>query len=57
MAIKKPIVKEIKHVRGIEFSCPKSLKMLRGSITKQQFRILILNQKQFEAKKKSKKAD
>lgn len=57
MAQNKKPVKEVvvKVQRGIEFSCSKQLKLMRGSMTKEQFRQMILNEKQFvqSAKKRS----
>lgn len=60
MVTKKQVVKEVKvqHVRGLEYNCPKSLKMYRGSMSKEQFRQMILNDKKAQlSKKKIKKAD
>jgi hypothetical protein len=56
---KKPAVKEVKQTikRGLEFNCPKSLKMLRGTTSKEAFNILVQNEKQFQTQKKSKKVD
>lgn len=56
MAAKKPVKEVVVRVqRGIEFSCSKQLKMLRGSMTKTEFRKMILNEKQYVlgAKKRS----
>lgn len=54
MAQKKPVVKEVivKNVRGIDFSCSKALKMIRGICTKEQFKTLVLNEKKFVLNKK-----
>jgi hypothetical protein len=59
MAAKKPVVKEVKQPikRGLEFNCPKSLKMLRGSTSKEAFKILVQNEKTSQTQKKSKKVD
>lgn len=55
MVQKKVVVKEApKHKRGLDFSCSKELKIMRGSMTKQQFRIMILNEKSSQAKKDKK---
>jgi hypothetical protein len=56
MAAKKPAVKEVvvKHTRGIDFKCPKLLKKLRSTMTKAQFRLMVLNEKAFQLKKKQK---
>lgn len=52
---KKPVKEvEIKHKRGLEFACSKELKLMRGSMTKQQFRIMILNEKASQTRKKQK---
>ena len=52
---KKPVkVVEVKQKRGLEFSCSKQLKIMRGSMTKEQFRIMILNEKASQTRKKQK---
>jgi hypothetical protein len=56
MAAKKPAVKAVvvRQTRGIDFKCPKVLKKLRGTMTKAQFRSMIMNEKAFQLKKKQK---
>lgn len=55
MVQKKVVVKEEpKHKRGLDFSCSKELKLMRGSMTKQQFRTMIMNEKASQSKKKQK---
>ena len=52
---KKPVKEvEIKHKRGLEFSCSKQLKLMRGSMTKEQFRTMVLNEKSSQSRKKQK---
>lgn len=54
-----PVVEtKAKYSRGLDYSCPKSIKMLRGSMTKEVFRSMILNDKIATlSKKKIKKVD
>jgi hypothetical protein len=56
MAQNKKQVKEVevKHKRGLEFSCSKQLKLMRGSMLKEQFRVMILNEKASQSRKKQK---
>jgi hypothetical protein len=51
---KKPAVKVqvVKNVRGLEFNCSKLLKKLRFSMSNDQFRTMILNEKSYQLKKK-----
>jgi len=52
---KKPVKEvEIKHKRGLEFSCSKQLKIMRSSMTKEQFRTMVLNEKASQSRKKQK---
>lgn len=52
---KKPVKEvEIKHKRGLDFSCSKELKLMRGSMSKLQFRTMILNEKASQSRKKQK---
>lgn len=52
---KKPVkVVEVKHKRGLDFSCSKQLKLMRGSMSKEQFRVMILNEKSSQTRKKQK---
>lgn len=52
---KKPVKEvEIKHKRGLDFSCSKELKLMRGSMSKEQFRTMILNEKASQSRKKQK---
>lgn len=52
---KKPVKEvEIKHKHGLEFSCSKELKIMRGSMSKEQFRTMILNEKASQTRKKQK---
>lgn len=52
---KKPVKEvEIKNKRGLEFSCSKQLKIMRGTMTKEQFRTMVLNEKASQSRKKQK---
>lgn len=56
MAAKKPVKEVVVKVqRGIEFSCSKQLKLMRGTMTKQEFKQMVRNEKSFvlNAKKRS----
>lgn len=55
MASPKKVVKEVvqRTSRGNDFSCSKLLKKLRFSMSKEIFRVMILNEKAFVMKKKS----
>lgn len=55
MAAKKPAVKEVvqKVNRAVEFQCSKQLKLLRGTMTKAQFKIMVENERQYQLNKKS----
>jgi hypothetical protein len=56
MAAKKPVVKQVlvKQSRVVDYQCSKALKLMRGSMTKAQFKIMIAGEKAFELKKKQK---
>jgi hypothetical protein len=56
MAAKKPAVKEVvvKQSRVVDFQCSKQLKLMRGSMTKEQFNIMVKNEKAYQLKKKQK---
>lgn len=44
----------VKNKRGVDFQCSKQLKLMRGYMTKAQFSVMIMNEKAFQQKKKSK---
>jgi hypothetical protein len=55
-APKKPAAKvvPVRVSRVVDFQCSKQLKLMRGSMTKAQFNIMLKNEKAFQLKKKQK---
>lgn len=55
MAAKKPEKEVIqKQSRAVEFQCSKEIKLMRGMMTKAQFKIMINNEREFKLTKKAK---
>lgn len=57
MAAKKPVKEVVVRVqRGIEFSCSKQLKIMRSTMSKEEFRKMIQNEKKWvlDSKRRSK---
>lgn len=52
---KKPVKEvEVKNKRGLDFSCSKALKLMRGYMTQFEFKTMIMNEKASQERKKQK---